>query len=95
VPEYDNLLLSHADRTRVIVDDDRARIFTKGAFLIDGFVAGTWTIGRSRDASDLLVETFRRLHKEEQNEAAEEGARLLAFFAPEISRNKLRFNVAK
>ena len=40
LPEYDNVLLSHADRTRVIADEYRERVFTKGAVLVDGFVCG-------------------------------------------------------
>jgi hypothetical protein len=95
VPEYDNLLLSHADRSRVIADDDRARIFTKGAFLVDGFVAGTWTILRSRETAELGVDPFRRLSKQEMTEVAEEGTGLLAFSSRETSRNTLRFGVAK
>jgi hypothetical protein len=91
LPEYDNLLLSHADRARVIADDDRARIFTKGALLVDGFVAGTWKIERTRDSAVLLVEQFRRLRKEEKVEVAEEGARLLSFAAEGRDPRSVRF----
>jgi hypothetical protein len=91
LPEYDNLLLSHADRARVIADEDRARIFTKGALLVDGFVAGTWKIERARESADLLIEQFGRLRKEEQPEVAEEGARLLAFAAAGTARQRVRF----
>lgn len=76
--EYDNLLLSHADRSRVIADAYRARVFTKGSFLVDGFVRGTWTITRSRDAATLAIELFEELPSEERIALGEEGARLLA-----------------
>ena len=46
LPEYDNLMLSHSDRTRVIADGYIGRIFTRGAFLVDGFVRGAWKIVR-------------------------------------------------
>jgi hypothetical protein len=91
IPEYDNLLLSHIDRLRIIAGADRARIFTKGALLVDGFVAGTWKIERTRDSADLRVEQLRRLPKEERAEVKEEGTRLLRFAAAGAGRSKVRF----
>jgi hypothetical protein len=82
LPEYDNLLLSHADRTRVIVDEHRTRVFTKGAVLVDGFVTGSWKIDRSRAAATLLIESFVPLSEPDRIAVTEEGAYLLAFAAP-------------
>src|SRR5215212_10751504 len=47
LPEFDNMILSHADRTRVIADEHRKAIASRNGmvpatFLIDGFVQGTW-----------------------------------------------------
>jgi hypothetical protein len=81
VPEYDNLLLSHADRSRVIADGYRERIFTKGAFLVDGFVRGCWQIKRQRDTATLTIECFAPLSVPDRIAVTEEGARLLAFAA--------------
>lgn len=81
LPEYDNLLLSHANRTRVIADAHRERVFTKGAVLVDGFVRGTWTIRRPGGAATLLVEPFEPLAEPDRAALAEEGARLLSFAA--------------
>ncbi|MGV9313197.1 winged helix DNA-binding domain-containing protein [Streptomyces sp. NPDC003691] len=49
LPEYDNLLLSHADRRRVVADDRHAGLTWKGnqsypVFLLDGFLAGVWRL---------------------------------------------------
>ncbi len=46
LPEFDNLILSHGDRTRVIADEYRKAIASKNGmvpatFLVDGFVQGT------------------------------------------------------
>jgi hypothetical protein len=83
LPEFDNLLLSHADRRRVIAMEHRERVFSRGSsrgsLLVDGFVAGTWRIARERAAANLAVEPFRRLSKDEAATVAAEGADLLAF----------------
>ncbi|MGC0415736.1 winged helix DNA-binding domain-containing protein [Embleya sp. AB8] len=52
LPEFDNALLSHADRTRIISDEDRKRVFTingiiRPTFLVDGMVAGQWRLTKS------------------------------------------------
>ena len=90
VPEYDNLLLSHADRTRVIADIDRERVFTKGAFLVDGYVRGTWRIARARGTAALLVEPFAALGRADRAEVEEEGERLLAFAAAKAGSREVR-----
>jgi hypothetical protein len=82
VPEYDNLLLSHADRSHVIKKAYREALFTKGAVLVDGFVVGAWKIVR-RPRATLDIEHFERLAKSDASAVAEEGDRLLAFTAAE------------
>jgi hypothetical protein len=52
LPPFDNLVLSHADRTRVISDEHRRTVIRAGivdpVFLVDGFVAGRWRLRRGR-----------------------------------------------
>jgi hypothetical protein len=81
LPEYDNLLLSHDDRSRVIADRHREPVFTRGSFLVDGFVRGAWRIDRRRDATTLVLEPFERLTPRDGDELRAEAARLLAFAA--------------
>jgi hypothetical protein len=89
LPDYDNLLLSHADRTRVIAREHRPLMTRENGHrptvLVDGFVAGTWTIARERGAARLLVEPFARLSKRDTQAVADEGARLLDFAAADAS----------
>ncbi len=89
VPEYDNLLLSHADRTRVIAPEHREPLFTKGGFLVDGFLAGAW----KRDRGTLHVEPFVRLARADRTEVEEEGRRLLGFAAGDAAGD-VRFGSA-
>ena len=91
LPEYDNLMLSHADRTRVIPDGYVERIFTRGAFLVDGFVRGAWKIGWKNGEASLLIEPFEPLSKPDTTALAEEGANLLGFAAGEGKIGEVRF----
>ncbi len=91
LPEYDNALLSHAVRERIIADTYRERVFTRGALLVDGFVRGCWTIGRSRGAATLRVEAFEPLAGHERDAVAEEGEKLLAFAAEDAPMRAIDF----
>ncbi len=87
VAEFDNLVLSHADRARVISPGHRQRLNTKngifpGTVLVDGFVAGMWRIARARGAATLAVELFGPVSAAERDAVAVEGERLLRFAAP-------------
>jgi hypothetical protein len=80
LPEYDNLLLSHADRSRVIPHGRPVPLppgngSAQGTVLIDGLWNGTWRI--SRDV--LTIESFVPLATAVTDAVTAEGARLLAF----------------
>ncbi len=86
VAEYDNLILSHADRTRVIDDAARRTIASRngqvpGTILLDGRVRGMWKAEQPRrKAATLTVTPFgRRLTGDEEQAVAVEGERLLRF----------------
>ena len=85
VPEYDNILLSHSDRRRVIADGYRTRIFTKGGLLVDGFAVGRWWIKKARSAAILQIDLFEKLPKRDRALVEAEGLELLAFAAPEAT----------
>ena len=89
LPEFDNVLLSHSDRTRVLTDEHRSFVATRngmvpGALLVDGFFTGTWKITRGgKTSATLVVEPYgRRLTKKDSAEVTEEGLGLLDFVAP-------------
>jgi hypothetical protein len=84
VAAFDNLILSHADRTRVIATEHRKAIASKNGmvpatFLVDGFVSGTWKVTRDRRETTLRIEPFEPLTRHNREALAEEGGRLLHF----------------
>ena len=86
LPEFDNLILSHADRTRVIAEEYRKAIASKNGMvpatvLVDGFVRGTWKTERSRGKATLEIKPFEPLTKDDRDALAEEGERLIRFVA--------------
>jgi hypothetical protein len=89
LPEFDNLLIGHQDRTRVIDHAYRHVIFI-GTLLVDGFVQGTWMIKQLRDAAALTIEPLRRLTATDRKAVAEEGEQLLAFAASEATRRDVQ-----
>jgi Winged helix DNA-binding domain len=96
VAEFDNLILSHADRTRIISERHRERIFTRngifpGIVLVGGFAAGMWRITRSRGAATLIVEPFEALRKRDSDAITRIGLRMLEFAAQDAPARDIRF----
>ena len=85
LPEFDNILLSHARRERILPGGTTSLLSLgnglKPAFLVDGFVAGTWKLRTARRSTTLEVKPFAPLPVAARRELEEEGRRLLAFAA--------------
>lgn len=91
VPEYDNLLLSHDDRSRVIADEYRSRVFIRGAALAGGFVCGAWKVEQTRHEAVLRIELFEPVSKRDRDALAEEGERLVRFVGENAGSFEVRF----
>ncbi len=94
--EFDNILLSHADRTRIIDDTYRNRVFTKNGIirsviLVDGFVSGIWSLKRGSGTAILTIEPFMELSSQVQEELVVEGAKLLKFAAGDDPTHEIQF----
>lgn len=96
LPEYDNLLLSHASRARVIADEHRASVYlsagrVRATFLLDGFVRGTWRTEKTKKAAALIIEPFAPLSASDEAALIAEGDRLLRFIEDQAQQIDLRF----
>jgi winged helix DNA-binding protein len=82
LPKWDNVLLAWVDRARMLPEPYRKRVIGMNGdvaqtFLVDGFVAGTWSATGGR----VVTEPFAKLSRAVQRELAEEAGRLEAFLA--------------
>jgi hypothetical protein len=94
LPEYDNLLLSHADRTRFIPGGERVPLppgpgARSGTLLVDGVLSATWRIATHRDVASLEISPFRSLR--ERGAITAEGERLLRFVIEDAADYDIRF----
>ncbi|RFU36608.1 winged helix DNA-binding domain-containing protein [Actinomadura logoneensis] len=90
LPEFDSLVLAHADRRRVIADAHRPLLTTKNlrvraVFLWDGFAAGLWEVERKRKVATLRLRPFEPLPREAVTALTAEGESLLRFAEPDAT----------
>jgi Winged helix DNA-binding domain len=93
LPQYDNLTLSHADRSHLAADaaahwptDD----LHWSSLLVDGFIAGVWRLSHDRRAATLTVRLFGSRSGAERGAVEEEAERLLEFLAPDADPGEVR-----
>jgi hypothetical protein len=84
LPEYDNLLLSHKHRSRVIPGNRHVPLppgngATAGTFLADGIWQGTWQIRNHT----LRIQPFTKLRRADRDTLLTEAAQLCAFVHPQ------------
>ncbi|MCW5978539.1 MAG: AlkZ family DNA glycosylase [Bryobacteraceae bacterium] len=99
LPGFDNLVLAHKDRTRVISDEQRSRVVTKNlqvlpTFLVDGFVAGTWAVERRKQSATLTLTAFAALPAPAKSRLTEEAGKLVRFVEDDANEFNVRFNAA-
>jgi len=104
LPQYDNLLLSHRDRSR-FGDEQRRQslgqaLSAKGTVLIDGRIGAAWHVTRdsthkpaSRAAATLEVQHLDKLDLAERQAVEAEGLRLLSLLTPTAAQHEVRFTL--
>jgi len=97
LPVWDAILLAHARRAGILPEEYRPLVFSTktpqsvNTFLVDGAVAGTWSVHRTKRKAELLVTPFEQLRKGVKSELQTEGERLVRFHEPEAESYSLRF----
>jgi Winged helix DNA-binding domain len=95
LPFYDNVMLSHADRSRIAPAGSGGRLFTSeglfvGPLLIDGFIGGRWGIATGGARATLGIDLLARPRRSDRAALEDEGARLLALAAPDARTREVR-----
>nr|CAA9340021.1 MAG: FIG01121759: hypothetical protein [uncultured Nocardioidaceae bacterium] len=93
--DFDNLLLSHADRTRFITPSAQAQGFDPHGpmprmVLIDGVTAGVWTHQRSKQRAMVTIRGFDHLSPETVSECEAQAVGLLDFLEPDCPEQDVR-----
>src|SRR4051794_13857290 len=95
LPDYDNVLLSHVDRSHLISDECRKAIWSSngvlpGTVLVDGSVAASWSLDRDGDHATLRIRQLSDIPRGEHPAIREEGLGLLRLLAADVSRHEVR-----
>jgi hypothetical protein len=90
LPAFDNAVLGYDDRGRII-DNAHRGLSVRGArlLLVDGRVAGTWTVATDAAATTLRVTPLGRWSPPNRDEVVAEGRDLLALLAEGDGRHRV------
>ena len=99
LPGFDNALLSHKDRTRIISEERRKAIGSRNGlfdatYLVDGMVAGTWSVETTKETATLTVRPFE-MHADEILDAIEDEAFGLMYLLAEGRERAVRFDLVR
>jgi len=94
LPDYDNLLLAHQDRTRVLARE-HGKLIGRPAVLVDGFAVGSWKVSREAGGATLNIEPLTHMSKKDVAAVSDEGARLLDLVASDAKQRDVRFTEAR
>jgi Winged helix DNA-binding domain len=96
LPEYDNVALSHADRSRLFAGLGPEDFAPRGGgwLLVDGFHRAHWHLVAGRDAATLTIDRFAPRGDDPPGTVeaiAAEANGLLAFLAPAAATHRVQF----
>jgi hypothetical protein len=94
LPEYDNIALSHDDRTRVTDRAFTEDVWLRGSVLVDGFIRGTWRHDMKHQESTLRIVLFDSLTPADRADVEAEAELLTAFLVPEARARQIRIDGA-
>lgn len=93
---FDAAILGHdaPERTRILPEAYRRQVIFSAevwpTFLVDGFVAGRWTIAVRPKETIVELKPFKPLRRADRAALVEEGERLARFYAPDSRTHGVR-----
>jgi hypothetical protein len=99
LPEYDNVGLSHDDRSRLFAGLGPGAPLPRGGraigtLLVDGFYRANWQVAEGRDAATLTIDRFAPRPGDPPgtvDDIVAEGGALVGFMAPEAATHRVQF----
>jgi hypothetical protein len=91
LPEFDNVFLSHDERSRIVDRKYLDQVLMHGFLLVDGFIRGVWKTDRKRGDVTLVIGLWDRLEAADRAEVEPEAVRLLDFVAADAGTRDIRF----
>ena len=95
LPRYDEALIAYQHRDRIVAPAHRPAIYAKNGIieatiLVDGMVAGTWSLERTKTDAIVRIRPFAKLSPRDRAEAIAEAERLARFVVPEARTHGAR-----
>ena len=86
LPEYDNILIAHQNRSRILLAQYRKQVFLSagrviGTVLIDGFVRATWKVETEKESTTVKVALLEKQPRGTLQAIENEGRALARFVA--------------
>jgi winged helix DNA-binding protein len=96
LPRYDEALIAYQHRDRIVAPRFRSTLYAKNGIieasvLVDGTVAGTWGVTRTKEHALLEIRLLVRIAAADRREASAEGERLVRFAVPDARSYGVRF----
>lgn len=90
LPNYDNVLLGHRDRSRIVPSAPAAPMLPgheadRGSVLVDGYLAGLWKRERSGRDVTMRIDLGWPIRRRDERALRQEAERALAFIEPKAS----------
>ena len=99
LPEYDNILIGHKDRRRILPEAQRKKVFVSagrvlGSVIIEGFVAAIWRVEREKERATLRVTLFEEQTPDVLEEIEAEGLALARFIDEDAKAHQVEFTAS-
>jgi hypothetical protein len=97
LPQYDNVVLGHADRSRIVPDGVAALQWPEvwvGPYLVDGMLAGSWRVVEEARIHVLELRPLVMPADPTRMELEAEGTALAAFLRPDATNIRVRWQPA-
>jgi len=90
LPEFDNIFLSHDDRSRIVDRNWVDQVLMHGFLLVDGFIRGVWKTDKKRGDVTLVIGLWDGLEPADHAEVEAEAVRLLDIVAADAGTRDIR-----